>query len=52
MVSDSPMMRSLTVLLAIPLLLGSALAQSPAPSSDQAQQAPPSVLATKWWSMR
>lgn len=32
MVSDSPMKRPLTVLLAIPLLLGSALAQSPAPS--------------------
>ena len=32
MVSDTPMKRSLTVLLAIPLLLGSALAQSPAPS--------------------
>ena len=32
MVSDTPMKRALLVLLAIPLLLGSALAQSPAPS--------------------
>ncbi len=36
MVSDSPMKRSLTVLLATPLLLGSALAQSPAPSAPVA----------------